>query len=114
MSIISDIPSSGPDVFYAPEFRNTLEYHIPSLKTSDQTTVLIIKPAEALQFRGDYFSLLAQYAIPPHYHWVVMRCNDYYSPMEFTESDLKIIVPDFGALDQLQQIYSTSHNLSIG
>lgn len=109
--LIDTIPSSGPDIFYDPNFHATLEYHIPRLQKHEETEYTGVEPAIGIKYRGDFFGFLNTLGIPSHYHWVVMRCNNFYTPMEFSETTHNVIIPPLNEIDEIAQIYTTSNNI---
>ncbi len=108
------IPSEGPGVFYTDEFMTMMEQHIPLLRSNPNTQLRPIEPSLALQYANDFYGLLLSLGIPFQYHWTVTRCNGYSGPMQFKGDVFTVIVPPFTEIDQLQQIFSSNSNLSIG
>lgn len=108
------ILGTGPAVFYNQAFMTALEYHVPLLKNHPKAILLNVKPAEAYQFTGNLYGLLTSLGVPKQYHWIIMRCNDMYSPSEYDEALTALIQPPFDEIDIIQSTWSSNNNLAIG
>jgi hypothetical protein len=108
------IPSEGPEVFYRDDFKTMLEHHIPLLATHVNAVVRPIEPATAVQFASDFYGVLIYLGIPTQYHWTILRVNGLTSPYSYKEEMTQIVVPPLDEIDQLQQIWSSNNQLSMG
>lgn len=108
------IPGEGPNAFYSDEFKTMMEPHITLLVSNENTQLTPIEPGLAVQYRNDFYGILLTLGIPNKYHWTIMRCNGYTSPMQFNEEITQIIIPPITEIDQLQQIWTSSNSLSFG
>lgn len=108
------IPSEGPGVYYTDEFMTMMEPHIGLLITNENSHIRPVEPALALQYANDFYGLLLTIGIPFQYHWTIMRCNGYTSPLAYKGDVTQLIIPPITEIDQLQQIWSSNNNLSIG
>lgn len=111
---LSETVTRTPDGYMNKDFRMTLEYHIPRLKSSLQASIIQIEPALAFQYEGDFYGLLISVGIPRQYHWAVLRSNDMISPTDYRRDMVEIIQPPFKDIDDLQSIWSANNNLSYG
>jgi hypothetical protein len=102
MALTDLMVDAGEDKFYDPAFRNVLEDHMTYLR-EQYSTLVIINPDEAYQWRGDFFGLLDGRGYARKYHWIILRLNQYSSPVQFTEDTLAILVPNFTTIDQIAQ-----------
>ena len=101
---------AGPDIYYDKDFRRTLEAHIPYLKKHPTSTILTVTPDIVQRYEFDFYGLLAYYNIPAWMHWIILRMNDFVSPSIFPIEITEILMPLVGTVDQIQQIYNTSHS----
>lgn len=108
------ILDSVSPVYYSEPFQSMLENHIFTLARHSGAQVIPIEPSHAYQYEGDFFGLLTSLGVPSQYHWTTMRCNGYYSPVDFRSDVVSITQPPFEQIDELQAIYTSSSSLSIG
>lgn len=94
--------------YFSQEFQTTMEYHIPRLKALETTRLADLKNGISLKYDHDLYGLLSEMAIPFKYHWVIMRCNDFLSPMDFDKSITSIVIPDFDYIDDQFSIFQTA------
>jgi hypothetical protein len=111
MSIESLMVDAGPDVFYDPAFRNVLEDHIPFLRER-HSTLMILKPDESYQWRGDLYGLLHMKGMARQYHWLIMRLNAMTTPRDFNEDTLTLLVPNFTVIEQILQSHNAAPRIS--
>ena len=101
-------------VYSNPDFLDTLEYHIPRLSVHPDGSLITVEPALANQYRGDLYGLLSAVGVPRQYHWAIMRVNNMRSPTDYLTTMVQLIQPPYREIDDLQRIWSSSNNLSMG
>lgn len=92
---------SGPDIYYTPQFRQIVEDHLTYLKDHPSTETITIDPQTAVRGDGDLVSVLLDYTIPKHQHWMIMRLNGMSSPMDYTQDRTTLRIPGTNVLEQL-------------
>lgn len=108
------IPDAMPTTAYTLQYHNMLENHVLLLLQSSGTQILTVQNGQALQYDSDFFGLLTALLVPPKYHWVVMRCNNMYSPIDYKSSMTTVILPNFEELDELLAMFDSSNSLAMG
>lgn len=103
---------SGPDVYYSAAFRNVLEDHMVYLRNHPQTSPLLVDPGESYQWRNDLFGLLSARAIPAHFHWMIMRLNNYTSPTQFIPNTVALLCPNFSIVEKIRQSHKSTARIS--
>lgn len=111
MALIDLMVNAGEDLFYDPGFRNVLEDHMTYLR-EQYSQMVMLRPDESYQWRGDFFGLLDGRNYARKYHWVILRLNQYTSPTQFDEDTLAILVPDFAEIDRIAQAYQAVPKIS--
>lgn len=96
----------GDDLFYDSDFRNVLEDHMTYLR-DNFSQVKMISPDQSYQWRGDMFGLLDVLGYARQYHWLIMRLNQFTSPLQFHENVLAILVPDTDEVNRIAQSHKT-------
>ena len=102
-------PSSG--VYFEKGFRIVLDDHIGFLTDHKETTVIPVKPVEALKYEGDFSGLLSSYNVPINLHWVTMRMNRLTSPCDSSDEITSVIVPSEAAVERLRSGYLTENKI---
>lgn len=102
----------GADVYYTPEFRDVLEDHMDYLRKHPATSTFLIKPELAYQWRGDLFGLLLKLNKPTYLHWVIMRMNNYTSPLQFKQDTLILMEPSAAVVDKIRQTAMSTPRIS--
>jgi hypothetical protein len=101
----------GPSVYYTSGFRQVLEDHMTYLR-QHQAQLVQVTPQAAWENDQDLFGFLQVINLPPQYHWVTMRMNNFTSPNEFGQETSLLLVPSANVLEQLRSAYMTSSVLS--
>jgi hypothetical protein len=97
----------GPSVYYDSAFRNVLEDFMTYLRTNPSTISINIEPIDAYKYEFDLFSLLNKYNIPPYMHWIVMRVNNFTSPLEVTRKLNTLRIPNESVINTIRQSHLT-------
>ena len=98
----------GDNVFYTKKFMDVLEAHMPYLRTSSKTLKITVDLNDAYIYDSDFFGYLNKRNIQVKYHWIFMRVNNFYSPMEFNPDILSLLVPNEQEISQIRNTYSSS------
>ena len=88
-------------------FRELIEDFRTDLRHEETTEELEVSAADAYRYSGDLFGLLTAYSIPARYQWVVMRVNNYLSPLDYHYTDANPVIPSFDRIDALHDYYRT-------
>lgn len=107
--LIELLPDGGNDVFYNSDFRSIFEYHIDRLVNDPKAAVIEITGGTANQYSGDLNGVLMLNGISPHYHYFVMRCNNFTTPLEYGVEHTSLIIPSLEDLDDLMRIWSSNN-----
>lgn len=108
MDIDALMADDGSSDFYKPDFRNTIEAHLPYLKASRSSYRLSVTGSQAVVYQGDLYGLLNEMRIPLYCHWVVMRLNDFMSPSDFDDSYPTLLIPSEQELESMRQSWNAS------
>lgn len=111
MALTDLMVDSGPDMYYDPAFRKVLEDHMTLLRDR-YSTIVIVSPGDAWQWRNDLFGFLASRNEPRHMHWVIMRLNQWTSKTQFDENISAILKPDYTKIEQILQSHNASGRIS--
>jgi hypothetical protein len=114
-TILDLIPQdSGAPLYYQPSIVNVLEDFISALLASNSTQPVVVQPAQALEYEGNFYGLLTLLNYPPRYHHVILRMNGMTSPWEYSrgrpmqiEEMLTIVAPDTRIIDAVIQAQNT-------
>lgn len=104
MALLENTPYNGD--YDNEDFLTVIETLLPAIKES--CIVREVTSAEAHRFEHRFYSLLNYLQIPSRYHYAVLRCNDLYSPLDYKQDRLKIIMPLTDVIDHLYSQYITS------
>lgn len=111
-TVLTDLLADpGPDIYYTKAFRDVLEDHLTWLRDY-HSSIMIIQPDEAYQWRGDLFGLLAAKGVPRHLHWLIMRLNRWTSPTHTDENTLAVLKPNPTVVEQILQSYNSTARIS--
>ena len=75
-------------------FRNNIENHLDYLRESGKSTLVTIEPFKLVKYKGDFYGLLNSLQKNQDVHWIIMRLNGMYNPIEFDERMTEILIPD--------------------
>lgn len=99
----------GPPVYFTDAFRRVLEDHMGFLRTHPSTQLIVVAAQDSdWAFENDLFGFLQNLGIPPQYHWVAMRMNNYTDPTEFGASASLLLLPPQNVIEQIRSAYMTS------
>lgn len=111
MALSDLLVDAGPSVYYDSAFRAVLEDHLTLLRER-YSSLLIIEPDEAYQWRGDLYGLLHAKNEPRHMHWLIMRLNQFTSPVQYHEDVLTLLKPDYTFVGQILQSHQSTTLIS--
>lgn len=100
-------PDGSAD-YYNIEFRASLEALLPTYRADPSTVETTIPANFAIIYRGAFWDLLTALKIQPCFHWFVMRLNNFFSPADFDQETESILIPDFGKLESVRQLWNTT------
>jgi hypothetical protein len=98
-------------VYFERGFRIVLDDHVGFLKDHNETTVIAVKPLEALKYEGDFSGLLTYYNIPINLHWVTMRMNGLTTPADSPAEITSLIVPSEAVVERLRSGYMAENKI---
>lgn len=100
----------GDQLFFDPDFCNSIEYLIPYLILNTGNSTLPLTQGDNLQSKYDFYRILAKKtALQRCYWWITMRINGYIQPTDYQGDRSAIILPDIGYLSSLATSYRTIH-----
>lgn len=103
--------SESSAFYYTDEIKALLESHVEFLKNHNETRIVQVSPHLTYKYEGDFYGLLMTLKIPPQYHWIIMRMNDYTSPTEMPENKIAFIQPGFNVIDQIINMHRTAKSV---
>jgi hypothetical protein len=108
MQVDFDMTPDGNSLYYDPNFRYTLEAHIPYLLGLATTRSIVVDPHDAVVYNQDLFGYLLSAGILPCYHYVIMRLNGMFSPNEFNSDTQSLNIPSTTELESIRQSWSAT------
>lgn len=99
----------GPDIYYRSDVRDVLEVHVPYLLRDSKTSSVAIEPSVAVKNENNFFDLLNDLSYPMYLHWIILRMNGYYSPVEYMSDKLEILVPSKDTINRILNMHQTIH-----
>lgn len=107
-SLAQSIPLAGERIFDLMEFRYTLLDNLPLLRQRSDNVTVTISQAEADQFYGDFYGLLAMLNTPIDLFWITTMLNNYTDSTAFDAEVLDIVIPASGEISRIKTIYLTT------
>jgi hypothetical protein len=111
-AVENSVIDMGPDSYYTDQFRSVMEDHMTYLRNHPNTAIQAVLPNEADQWKGDFFGLLSAKNIPAKLHWIVMRMNNYTSPLKPDENLIAFMIPDPTVVEQIRQMSTAAKPIS--
>ena len=108
MYVDSEMTIDGNSDFYKPSLRCTIEANIPYLLTRPNTRTVSVDPQSTIVYNQDLFGYLLTISVLPCYHWVVMRMNGMFSPLEFDSSVTALTIPSTTDLESMRQAWNAT------
>lgn len=108
MKIDRFMNSEGGTDYYNPEFRKTLEAHVPYFRTARSSYRIPVTAFNLVVYNQDLFGFLTEMKIKQNYHWLIMRINDYFSPFDFIAGVDELVAPSEQELEQIRQAWKTT------
>lgn len=106
MSLKTMLVDPNASLYYDSHFRQVIEDHLSTLRGSVNTRTVTIKPDVAVQNEFDFYGLLQSLAIPHQLHWIIMRLNNFHSPVEMSRDVQNILIPDFNEISGILTSYN--------
>ena len=104
--------SSGRAEFYTDKFRTVLETHMVWLRQHSTTSAITVEPHISYMYENDFNGLMNHYNVPHDLHWLNMRINELYSPLDYRQTMLTIKLVDPDNIAQLYNRYCTGYKNS--
>lgn len=108
MKINDKMVDPGAEVYYSKEFRDMMESHMAYLRALPSTQADLVQPLDADVWNGDLFGYLTYKKIPMKYQWVIMRVNNFYTPLDFSKTTTQLLIPSFSEVDSLRQSWKAT------
>lgn len=103
--------NSGAAFFYSDKWQQVVEDHRQWLfEKAIAETPIEVTPHLAHRFQNDLYGLLMHENYSLFMHWVILRVNDFTSPVEFDNNRTVLYVPPESAIERLRQIAVTTYN----
>jgi hypothetical protein len=112
MKIDNQLHDTGSSDYYDQSFRNTLEAHLTLLRASAKTTTITVPEHTAGVYNQDLFGFLQEAKVPVWLHWLTMRLNNFFSPMDFGPACTSLLIPNSSEVDILRQSWKTKATIS--
>lgn len=112
MQIDSLAISQGPTAYYNDSLHKVFETFIQWLIKDSNTYQLGIDQQTAYKYENDFFGLLLSLNIPANLHWIILRMNNFVSPLDCGPNITSILVPGLTAVDFIRQSYMSTNIIS--
>ena len=109
-SLAQTINTGGDRVHDLMGFRYTLLDNLPLLKQREDNITINVNKAEADQFYGDFYGLLAYVGAPVELFWVITQMNNLDCSTDYDSDLLDIIVPSKGEINRIKTIYLSNNS----
>lgn len=104
-SLALKILTGGDIVNDTTEFRFTLLDNLPLIRTREDNIEISISQAEADQFYGDFYGLLAYLNVPTELFWLTTQLNNLTCSTDYDSDKLDIKVPSKAEFDRIKTLY---------
>ncbi len=113
MNINNLVADFGPDIYYDPRFRNTLEDNMTLFRNDANTGSVSIEAYQEIKYEGDFFGLLSALSQPKQYHWLIMRINYLNNPSDYRPGMFPngIMLPDRTRVERMKSLYITQNKI---
>lgn len=113
MSLISLLTTTNSHSdYYVESFKNTLEAHLPYLRASSKSRLVILTDLQGVVYKGNLYGLLNELRVAKYLHWIVMRINGMYSSFDFNADITTLRIPDTAELEQLRMSWKSSQKVN--
>lgn len=112
-TIFDRMAKPGDDIYYSQDFRLIVETHL--LVLINRAAAIDDIPLDLYyQYEGDFYGYLVELAIPPEYHFILLRMNGMTNPNQFAKEmrdprnpavNPKLIRPNENEVNKLVQYY---------
>lgn len=116
MPSITDLKNNVMPVYDSLSFRQMIEDHLPIIRANKCATIQI-EPVQADRYNGNFYGLLNTLKmidtsdtsktdrqvtpLPIYMYWIALRCNGFYSPLDFDGSQTQILIPEIRYISEL-------------
>lgn len=108
MDIVKLLPSI-PAVYTDEVFLQTIEDHLPYLRTLPDTRLITVSDHDCHVYAGDFHGLLKANGVPFHLLQIITRFNGYKSSLDFNDFIPYFLLPDVGLIETIKSLYLTKY-----
>lgn len=92
-----------------PSLRNVIEDHIVIIR-EQRSKIVSVSAVLADRYHGNFYGLLSALVpngvnLNPTQYWVVLRCNDLCSPLDYKRDMLNILIPDMTFVNEIMNTH---------
>lgn len=99
--------SASSNMFFEPDFQQTLDSHVQLLKTQGKVSVVEVDDRYKGQYTGDFYAILNTMRVNPKYHRIVGLMNGITNPIYYNNELDHILLPDESVIDGVLMVYNT-------
>lgn len=100
--------AAGSSQFYEADWRLVIESHLVWLINNAKEERLNINPHMGWKYEGDFYGMLTEANVPNHLHYVILRMNGLFNPVEYDGTLLTILLPNEKLISNLSAMYQTT------
>jgi hypothetical protein len=100
----------GDPWYYRQGWKAVVEDHLELLRSGAGSEPKVVTDTDRYRYRADFYAYLrdACNIQERHYYYVVLRMNGMYSPLEFGDEHLAILIPSKPVIEKIMTLYRTS------
>ncbi len=97
----------GDPWYYRKGWKAVVEDHLEILRTGSGSTPTVVTDTDRWRYRADFYSYLRDIInIKERYtYYVIMRVNHMYSPLDFGDEHVALIIPPQQAIEKIMNLY---------
>lgn len=100
--------NTGDLPYYDPRFIHLLSQYIHHFKTNGHVELITLEEYDLYKFEGDFYGLLNKLKIPTPLHWLTLRLNDLYSPLDFRSENTLLLKPTESEVQRLYRRFRST------
>ncbi len=104
MRVINDITVKVQDVFANPDLIGMAEQNIDFNLRAGNFTNIMVDPATAYVYQGNFYGLLSKLGIDPNYHAFTAYVNGLKSPYDYDGVTYSIKIVDNSIIDNIARL----------
>ena len=96
-----------PAIYRDEQFLQTIEDHLPYLRTLPGTRMVTVSDHDCHVYAGDFHGLLKANGVTFSLLQIVTRFNGYKSSLDFNDFIPYFLLPDIGMIETIKSLYMT-------